>query len=114
MSESTYHESMYQFCRAMNGVFGELYLRSPTDEDTRWLLSINEARRFPGVIGSIHCMRALAVEELSICMEGSIHVHAEGCTIVSLAWPVLTMTSMCSTSLSVQPAYGRHCSKGEL
>jgi hypothetical protein len=56
MSESTCHEFIYQFCRAVNGVFDKLYLRTPTVEDTRQLLSINEAPGFLGMIGSIDCM----------------------------------------------------------
>ncbi|XP_071680083.1 uncharacterized protein [Lolium perenne] len=56
MSESTCLESMYRFCRAVNALFGELYLRNSTIEETRQLLSINEAREFPNMIGSIYCM----------------------------------------------------------
>jgi hypothetical protein len=37
-------------------VFGTIYLREPTVEDTSRLLSINEARGFPGMIGSFDCM----------------------------------------------------------
>jgi hypothetical protein len=55
MSESTYLESMYKFCKAVIAVFGTVYLRESTIEDTARLLSINEERRFPG-IGSIDCM----------------------------------------------------------
>jgi hypothetical protein len=53
MSESTCLESMYKFCKAMIAVFGTIYLREPTVEDTARLLSINEERRFLGMIGSI-------------------------------------------------------------
>jgi hypothetical protein len=56
MSESTFLESMYRFFRAMNGAFGELYLRGPTVEDTRRLLFVNEARGFPCMIGNIDDM----------------------------------------------------------
>ncbi|KAK1605723.1 hypothetical protein QYE76_029396 [Lolium multiflorum] len=56
MGESTCLESMYRFCRAVIAVFGEYYCREPTVEDTRRLLSINESRGFPGMIGSIDCM----------------------------------------------------------
>jgi hypothetical protein len=55
MSESTYLDSMYQFCRVVNMVFGKLYLRAPTIDDIRWL-SINDATWFPGMIGSIDFM----------------------------------------------------------
>jgi hypothetical protein len=56
MSESTFLESMYKFYRAVIEVFGTVYLREPTVEDAARLLSINEERGFPGMIGSIHCM----------------------------------------------------------
>jgi hypothetical protein len=56
MSESTALESMYRFCRAVIGSFGEQYLRQPNAEDTARLLSINASRGFPGMLGSIDCM----------------------------------------------------------
>ncbi|KAK1601704.1 hypothetical protein QYE76_018398 [Lolium multiflorum] len=55
MGESTCLEAMYRFCRAVIAVFGEYYCREPTVENTRRLLSINESRGFPGMIGSIDC-----------------------------------------------------------
>jgi hypothetical protein len=56
MSESTCHEAMYRFCEAVIAVFGEYYLREPNTDDTAHFLSINESRRFPGMLGSIDCM----------------------------------------------------------
>ena len=56
MGESICLDAMYKFCRTVIAVFGEYYLREPTVEDTRRLLAINEARGFPGMIGSIDCM----------------------------------------------------------
>jgi hypothetical protein len=56
MRESTCIESMYNFCRAIILVFGEEYLREPNLEDTQRLLSINEKRGFPGMLGSIDCI----------------------------------------------------------
>jgi hypothetical protein len=56
MSESTCLESMYKFGRAVIATFGTVYLREPTVEDTARLLSINEERGFPRMIGSINCM----------------------------------------------------------
>jgi hypothetical protein len=56
MSESTCIDAMYNFCRAIIVVFGEMYLREPNLEDTQRLLSINEKRRFPSMLESIDCM----------------------------------------------------------
>jgi hypothetical protein len=56
MSESTCIESMYNFCRPIISVFGEEYLREPNMEHTQRLLSINEKRGFPDMLGSIDCM----------------------------------------------------------
>jgi hypothetical protein len=56
MGESICLEFMCRFCRAVIAVFGQHYCREPTIEDTRRLLSINESRGFPSIIGSIDCM----------------------------------------------------------
>jgi hypothetical protein len=56
MSESTSQESMYRFRTAVAAVFGKLYLRSPTAEDTTRIMARNEARGFSGMLGSIDCM----------------------------------------------------------
>ena len=46
MAESITLECLYKFCRAMVGVFGGQYLRSPNAEDTARILAQNEARGF--------------------------------------------------------------------
>jgi hypothetical protein len=56
MSESICHEAMYRFCEDVIAVFGEYYLREPNMDDTARLLSINESRGFPGMLGNIDCM----------------------------------------------------------
>ncbi|KAK1683374.1 hypothetical protein QYE76_044222 [Lolium multiflorum] len=56
MAESTALDCFYRFCRAVIAVFGDYYLRSPTVEDTQMILATNEARGFPGMLGSIDCM----------------------------------------------------------
>jgi hypothetical protein len=56
MSESICHEAMYRFCEGVIVVFGEYYLREPNMDDTACLLSINESRWFPGMLGSIDYM----------------------------------------------------------
>ena len=56
MSESTAIECLNRYCSAVVEVFGPTYLRSPTAEDTARILATNEARGFPGMLGSIDCM----------------------------------------------------------
>jgi hypothetical protein len=56
MSESTCIEAMYNFCSVAIAVFGEVYLREQTIEDTACLLPINEKRGFPGMLGIIDCI----------------------------------------------------------
>ena len=53
---STATESLKRFVRAVCALFGEQYLRSPTDLDTTRLLVEGEQRGFPGMLGSIDCM----------------------------------------------------------
>jgi hypothetical protein len=113
MSESTYLESMYKFCKAVIAVFGTVYLREPTVEDTVRLLSINEERGFLGMIGSIDCMH-WEWKNFPFAWQGQYSVYAEGCTVILdavasqdlwiwhsffLAWPAPTMTSTCSSIL---------------
>jgi hypothetical protein len=52
MFESTTHESMYKFNRAVVGKFGPHYLRGLNAEET----TPNEARDFHGMLGIIDCM----------------------------------------------------------
>lgn len=56
MSESSVLKSLKRFCEAVVGVFAEEYLRYPTVEDVQRLLKMNEARGFPGMLGSLDCM----------------------------------------------------------
>jgi hypothetical protein len=81
MSEINFHESMYRFCRAVNGVFDKLYLRAPTVEDTRRMLSISEARGFPGMNGSIYCKHWLW-KNCAFAWQGQYNIHAEGCNMI--------------------------------
>jgi hypothetical protein len=55
---------MYKFCKAVIAIFGTIYLKEPTVEDTAMLLSINEERGFLGM----YQLHALGVEELPICI----------------------------------------------
>jgi hypothetical protein len=81
MSESTCIESMYKFCRAVIAVFCTVYLREPTVEDTARMMSINEERGFPGMIGSIDCMH-WKWKNCPFAWQGQYSGHAEGCTVI--------------------------------
>lgn len=81
MGESTCLEAMYRFCRAVIAVFGEYYCREPTLEDTRRLLSINESRGFPGMIGSIDCMH-WQWKNCPFGWQGAYNGHEEGRTVI--------------------------------
>jgi hypothetical protein len=55
MAESITFDCFYRFCRAVIAVFGDIYLRSPTVQDTAQILAFNEARGFLGMLG-VDCM----------------------------------------------------------
>ena len=57
MAESTTNECVLQFCRTVIDVYGDRYLRAPTEDDARQLMAENATRGFPGMLGSIDCMR---------------------------------------------------------
>jgi hypothetical protein len=81
MSKSTCHEAMYQFCEDIIVVFSEYYLREPNMDDTARLLSINESRGFPGMLGSIDCMH-WQWKNYPFSWQGQFKGHKEGCTII--------------------------------
>jgi hypothetical protein len=56
MGESQAIECVTHFAIAILEVFGEHYLIAPSAENTARLLAMNEARGFPGMLGSIDCM----------------------------------------------------------
>ncbi|XP_020242910.1 uncharacterized protein LOC109821128 [Asparagus officinalis] len=56
IGKSTSLESVKRFVRSIINIFGEEYLRSPTNEDVARLLEEGSQRGFPGMLGSIDCM----------------------------------------------------------
>jgi hypothetical protein len=47
---------VWLFAKSIIRVFGPEYLRAPNEEDTKKLMAMNEARGWPGMLGSIDCM----------------------------------------------------------
>ncbi|TVU34850.1 hypothetical protein EJB05_16704, partial [Eragrostis curvula] len=56
MGESTVLETLKRFVRTIVNVFGEEWIRPPSEVELQHILKVNEARGFPGMIGSIDCM----------------------------------------------------------
>ena len=56
ISKRTSLESLSRFCSAIIKIYGEEYLQSPTAEDVKRILTINEKRGFPGMLGSLDFM----------------------------------------------------------
>jgi hypothetical protein len=56
IGESTALECLGKFAEGIIECFGPEYLRPPTVEEVEKLVQANEARGFPGMLGSIDCM----------------------------------------------------------
>jgi hypothetical protein len=56
MAESTVLETVKQFARTIISVYESDFLRPPRTSELETTLQVNEARGFPGMIGSIDCM----------------------------------------------------------
>jgi hypothetical protein len=56
IGKSTALECLEKFAQGIIEVFGGKYMRRPTGEDLEHILQVNEARGFPGMLGSIDCM----------------------------------------------------------
>ena len=56
IGESTTLECLKNFCAGVVQIFGQEYLRKPTQADVDRLLEVAEAHDFRGMLGSIDCM----------------------------------------------------------
>ena len=55
MGESTIRQAVKKFARGVVELYGEEYLRKPTQADLQRLCRENAARGFPGMWGSLDC-----------------------------------------------------------
>jgi len=56
MGESTVLQTVKEFVKIVHSVYGPEFLRPPNQQEFEHILRSNEARGFPGMIGSIDCM----------------------------------------------------------
>jgi hypothetical protein len=56
ISESTTLKSLTQFCTSVIEVYDKEYLRSPTPDNLKQILAMNEEHGLPGMLGSLDCM----------------------------------------------------------
>ena len=56
LSEITISKYLKKFALGVVELYGEKYLRAPTEEDIKYHCSKNAERGFPGMFGSIHCV----------------------------------------------------------
>ena len=57
ISETVVIQSVKKFTSAVNECFGDYYLRIPTTDDLALLVKENKSRGFPGMVGSLDCMK---------------------------------------------------------
>jgi hypothetical protein len=65
MAESIAFDCFYRFCRT--AVFGDIYFRSPTVQDTAQILAFNEAR---GFLGYLEALTTCIGNERTVCFPG--------------------------------------------
>jgi hypothetical protein len=56
MGESIVLETLKHFVRTIVDVFGEEWIRPPSELELQHILKVNETRWFSGMIGNIDCM----------------------------------------------------------
>ncbi|XP_070668840.1 uncharacterized protein [Malus domestica] len=56
LADSTTIENLKRFCKAIEAIYGTIYLCKPNREDLKRLLHKADKRDFPDMIGSLDCM----------------------------------------------------------
>jgi hypothetical protein len=81
MGESTIIDCVKCFTRLIVQLYGEEYLREPDQNDIARLLSVAEARGFPGMLGSIDCMH-WEWDKCPTVVQGQFRGHFKKPTII--------------------------------
>ena len=81
MAESTGLECLKRFCQAIDGMYGEVALRSPTENDLNRLLDESLEAGWPGCLGSIDCMH-WAWKNCPSAWKGMFKGKEKGATVV--------------------------------
>jgi hypothetical protein len=81
MAESTILETVRHFTRAIVEIYGPNYWRPPNQEEINALLQIADARRFPGMVGSLDCMH-WPWEKCPVVLQGQFRGHHKKPTII--------------------------------
>lgn len=62
--KTTTYENLKMFCETVTNLFGQRFLRQPTQEDVYWLLAENKKKGFPGMLYSFDFMHWMWHENL--------------------------------------------------
>jgi hypothetical protein len=117
MAESMAMVCMYRFCMAVVAVFGPDYMRTPNENDIARILAQNEARGFPGMLGSIDCMH-WKWNNCVFAWQDIYKGHKGGCSVVLEAlankdlWICHAFFSMAGSHNDTMYCSARMCSPG--
>jgi hypothetical protein len=81
MAESAIFESVRHFIRAIVEIYAPTYLKPPNQEEVNALLQIVEARGFPGMLGSLDCVRC-PWDKCPVALQGQFQGHHKKPTII--------------------------------
>uniref|UniRef100_A0A0D3BY44 DDE Tnp4 domain-containing protein n=1 Tax=Brassica oleracea var. oleracea TaxID=109376 RepID=A0A0D3BY44_BRAOL len=117
LGESTALSCVTNFTESVIHLFGDEYLRRPTQKDLQRLLDIGKIRGFPGMIGSIDCMH-WEWKNCPTAWKGQYTRGSEKPTIVleavelqgSITWSTDTSMIWRTTSRTVYIQNGQHLS----
>lgn len=85
MSRPSILASLKRFCEAIIHLFGDKYLRSPTENDMQSILDENAKRGFAGMLGSVDCMH-IEWKNCPASLAGQYKGKEKKPTVVLEAW----------------------------